>query len=134
MVRGAPTKHTQLALRARQIPAAAKLGDYALGLRPRLNTPGYPLGTKQTCASALTRGSPTGHVRLTTLSACGLDHIQPGTHRVKRPPRTSAFVSGSLSLLLRGHIAKEKKLWREDKAVTIPTASVPAWRGAAATA
>ena len=44
--------HTQLALRARQIPAAEKLGDYALGLRPRPSTPGYPSGTAHTEAIA----------------------------------------------------------------------------------
>ena len=82
MVRGAATKHTQLALRARQIPAAAKLGDYALGLRPRPKTPGYPSGTKCMCASALMREGKLGRVRVTTLSACGLDQIHPDTHRV----------------------------------------------------
>ena len=62
----------------------ARLGEYAPGLRPRPSTPGYPSGTKHTCASALTRDRKTGHMRLTTLPACSLDQEHPGTHRAQR--------------------------------------------------
>ena len=48
------------------------------------NTPGYPSGTKRTCASALTRDRKPGCVWLTTRSAFGLDHTHPGTHRVRK--------------------------------------------------
>ena len=70
--------------------------DYALGLRPRPNTPRCPSGTKHSRASApRARDRKPGHIWLTTLSACGLGHIHPGTHRARGPP----------ALLLQGRIA-----------------------------
>ena len=54
------------------------MGDYALGLRPRPNPPGYPSGTKHSRASALVRDRKPGHMCLATLSAFGLGQI----HRV----------------------------------------------------
>ena len=79
--------------------------DYAPGLRPRPNTPGYPSGTKYMCTSALMRDRKRGHVRLTTLSACGLGRIQPGTHRVRKTPALLLLLE-RLIHLLRGHIAE----------------------------
>ena len=63
---------------------------------------GYPSGTKRMCASALTRDRKPDHMCLTTLSAYGLDHTHPDTHRVRK---ASALLLLLEAGLLRGHIA-----------------------------
>ena len=60
------------------------------------------------CTSALMRDRKRGHMRLTTLPACGLDHNAAGDPPGPENTRTSAFVRGAYSPLLRGRIAKKK--------------------------
>ena len=85
MVGGAPTK----ARSAR--PPGSPMPAHTRSRSPPAVCPSFfcgsprKSGTKRMCTAALTRERKLGPVRLTTLSAFGLDHIQPGTHRAQRP-------------------------------------------------
>ena len=92
--------------------AASTLLEYALGLRPQPTTPGTHrvwgtyallclahLPFLQKCWVDWLCSVPL-HLSLanwlTTLSACSLDHIQPETHRVQRPPALLLLLEAGL--------------------------------------
>ena len=125
-----------------------KVGDWAVGLRPRPNTPGAHRGGKtlalllwqagcllrgqianiskkhprhfgfcywgeaglqrlaKICSgrAAIKRKKKEASERNSYLPVCGLDHIQPGTHRVQRP--SALLLLLERACLLRGHIAE----------------------------